>query len=87
MDEYIDRIQGQGASLGLILDKSVSATPSGLASTVGNGEEFKAVELNELKQMHKQIKKLVVLKKQDNMMAAFFLSLCNCSWDCLCADH
>jgi hypothetical protein len=32
------------------LDKSVSATPDGLASTVGNGEESKAGELNELKQ-------------------------------------
>ena len=55
-----------------MLEKSGSATPGGLACTVGNGEEFKRAELNELKQMNKQIKKLVVLKKQGNIMAAFF---------------
>jgi hypothetical protein len=35
------------------LDKSVAASTGRLASTVGNGEEIKAAELNELKQMHK----------------------------------
>ena len=56
----------------LTLEKSGSATPGSLACIVGHGEEFKRAELNELKQMNKQIKKLVVLKKQGNIMAAFF---------------
>ena len=53
-------------------EKYRSATPGALASTVGNGEEVNAAELKELKQMNKHLRKLVGLKKQDNVMAAFF---------------
>lgn len=76
LDEYIERIGSEGASLGLNLPSAVeqsgSATPGVLASTVGNGAEVKAAELKELKQINKQLKKLVDLKKQDNLMAAIF---------------
>jgi hypothetical protein len=47
--------------------------PSGLACTVGNAAEVNATELKELNQINKQLKKVVVPKKQDNLMAAFFL--------------
>ena len=70
MDEYIDRIGGEGVSVGFKLlsagEKGESATPGALASTVGNGEEVNAAELKELKQMNKHLRKLVGLKRQDN---------------------
>ena len=44
-----------------------------LASTpVGNGEEVKAAELKELKQINKKLKELIDLKKQDNLVTAIF---------------
>jgi 16S rRNA C1402 N4-methylase RsmH len=55
------------------------------AATVGDAErvEVKA----ELKKMNKQLKQIIELKKQDNMMAVLFLFLCNLSPFCLSSDH
>jgi adenine deaminase len=55
---------------------------AGPTSTVSNAK-VKA----KLKKINKQLRQLGNLKKQDNMMAAFFLFLCDCSRVCLSADH
>ena len=69
LDEYIEKIEVEGASLGLNLPSEVEQ----LGSAEGVVEE-KAAELGlkELKKMNKQLLKLVNLKKQDNLMAAIF---------------
>ena len=67
---YIKKIEREGASPQLTLPSAVEESASG---TVGNGAEVQAAELKELKQINKQLKKLVVLKKQDNLMAAVFI--------------
>ena len=81
MNAYIDRIEKEGVSVGLNLPSAVeqlgSATP--IAATVGNAEVgnegVKATEMKELKKMTKQLRQLIDLKKQDNLMAAIF-NLC-----------
>ena len=78
MVAYIDRIEKEGVSVGLNLSSTVeqlgSATP--IAATVGNAvvgnEGVKAAEMKELKKMTKQLRQLIDLKKQDNLMAAIF---------------
>ena len=65
MDEYIERIEVEGTSLGLNLPSAVER--------LGSADEKAAeLELKELKKMNKQLQKLVNLKKQDNLMAAIF---------------
>jgi hypothetical protein len=68
---YIERIKKEGTSLDLNLQSAVEEFGSGSAilnsSTVGN-----AAVKAELEKMTKQLRQLVDLNKQDNMMAALF---------------
>jgi hypothetical protein len=77
LDEYIKRIAKEGASPRVTLPSAVEQSGS---ANVGNGAEVRAAELQELKQIKKELKKLVVLKKQNNLIAGLFyfcvISLC-----------
>ncbi|KAI4971877.1 hypothetical protein ZWY2020_002791 [Hordeum vulgare] len=79
LDEYIERIQLEGASRELDLPleaEKFGSGPSGsgaprssnsIGATVGN-----AGGMIELKKLNKKMKKLIELKKQGNLMADFF---------------
>uniref|UniRef100_A0A8I7B3B6 GRF-type domain-containing protein n=1 Tax=Hordeum vulgare subsp. vulgare TaxID=112509 RepID=A0A8I7B3B6_HORVV len=74
LDEYIERIQLEGASreldLPLEVEKFVSGAPgsgNSIGATVGD-----AAERAELKKLNKKMKKLIELKKEGNLMAGIF---------------
>ncbi|KAI4969748.1 hypothetical protein ZWY2020_000662 [Hordeum vulgare] len=74
LDEYIERIQLEGASreldLPLEAEKFGSGPPgsgNAIGATVGD-----AAGTTELKKLNKKMKKLIELKKQGNLMAGFF---------------
>jgi hypothetical protein len=77
LDQYIKRIAKEGTSPRVTLQSAVEQSGS---ANVGNGAEVRAAELQELKQIKKELKKLVVLKKQNNLIAELFyfcvISLC-----------
>ena len=78
LDEYIRRIEIEGASLGLNLPSAVEQLGSAAGvATVGKAE---GVAAEELKKMNKQLVKLVNLKKQDNLMTGLFY-FCVISFD------
>ena len=87
LDEYINRIELEGTSLGVNLSSPVEELGSAtVVAPVGKADGV-AAEVKELKKMNKHLTKLVNLKKQDNLMSAIFLFLCNCSWSCLFGDQ
>ena len=74
LDEYIERIQLEGASreldLPLEAEKFGSGAPgsgNSIGATVGD-----AAGTAELKKLNKKMKKLIELKKQGNLMAGIF---------------
>uniref|UniRef100_A0A8I6WG86 GRF-type domain-containing protein n=1 Tax=Hordeum vulgare subsp. vulgare TaxID=112509 RepID=A0A8I6WG86_HORVV len=74
LDEYIERIQLEGASqeldLPLEAEKFGSGAPgsgNSIRATVGD-----AAGMAELKKLNKKMKKLIELKKQGNLMAGIF---------------
>ncbi|KAI5011152.1 hypothetical protein ZWY2020_013289 [Hordeum vulgare] len=79
LDEYIERIQLEGASRELDLPleaEKFGSGPSGSGGP-GSGNSIGATVRDasgtaELKKLNKQMKKLIELKKQDNLMAGIF---------------
>nr|XP_051184788.1 uncharacterized protein LOC127298963 isoform X2 [Lolium perenne] len=71
IDEYIRRIEMEGAILGFNLPSAVEQL--GSAATVGKSEGVaEEMAVKELKKINKQVVKLVNLKKQDSLMAGLF---------------
>ncbi|KAK1629956.1 hypothetical protein QYE76_004271 [Lolium multiflorum] len=71
LDEYIGKIEMEGATLGLNFPSAVEQL--GSTTTVGKLKEVaKEMGLKELKKINKQLVKLVNLKRQDNLMAGLF---------------
>ena len=88
LDEYINRIEREGASLGVKLPSPVEQLGSATVVALVEKADGVAAEVKELKKMNKHLTKLVNLKKQDNKSdVCNFLFICNCSWSCLFADH
>ena len=72
LDEYINRIEREGASLGVKLPSPVEQLGSATVVAPVEKADGVAAEVKELKKMNKHLAKLVDLKKQDNLMSAIF---------------
>ena len=72
LDEYINRIEREGASLGVKLPSPVEQLGSATVVAPVEKADGVAAEVKELKKMNKHLAKLVDMKKQDNLMCAIF---------------
>lgn len=72
LDEYINRIELEGAFLEVNSPPSAEQWGSAtVVAPVGKADGV-AAEVKEMKKMNKHLKKLVDLKKQDNLMSVVF---------------